>query len=148
MGNGAEEHDSGPFEWATPIGLVVFGWVLAAASIAWWVSATGPTDRLFIGVFAVAVIAVSTFASACRPRLRADGAGVTVRGLRGSRHWPWRAVAVRVQRSRRFGREVSMLELDADDAGFVVLGRFDLGADPHDVAAVLDALRREPPARS
>ncbi|GAA4856743.1 PH domain-containing protein [Saccharopolyspora rosea] len=148
MGNGADGQPSGPAEWATPIGLVVFGWLLAAASVAWWVAATGPTDHLFIGVFAVAVIAASTFASACRPRLRADDEGITVRGLRGSRHWPWRAVAVRVQHSRRFGREVAMLELDADVAGFVVLGRFDLGADPHDVAAVLDALRREPPARN
>ncbi|MDA3629062.1 PH domain-containing protein [Saccharopolyspora sp. WRP15-2] len=123
-------------QWATPAGLVVIGWVLTAAAITWWFATESPVDGLFVGVLVLALAAASAHATICRPRLSANRDGVTIRGLRGRRHWPWPAVAIRVREHRRFGREVQSLELDADV--LVILTRLDLGADPQDVA---DALR-------
>ncbi|MGP4018601.1 PH domain-containing protein [Saccharopolyspora sp. 5N708] len=131
---------NGPLRWTTPIGLVTCGWVLAAAAALWWLFAEAAVDRLFIGVLLLALVAVSAHASICRPRLQADRDGITVRGLRGARHWPWPAIAVRVRCDRRFGRTVQILELDAETE-LVLLTRLDLGADPQDVADALSALR-------
>jgi hypothetical protein len=53
-------------------------------------------------------------------------------------------VNVRLVRTRRLGREVATIEVDAENAeppDLVVLGRFDLGADPEDVVDELLALR-------
>ncbi|MBB5154278.1 PH domain-containing protein [Saccharopolyspora phatthalungensis] len=130
----------GSRQWATPLGLVACGWVLAVAAAVWWLVAESATDRLFIGVLVVALAATAAHGSICRPRLRADREGVTVRGLRGPQHWSWPAVAVRVRQDRRFGRTVQTLELDADPE-LVVLTRLDLGADPQVVADELHALR-------
>lgn len=132
---------SGFQHWATPIGLVVCGWLLAAGAAVWWLATDSAVDRLFVGVLVLALAAAAAHGSICRPRLRADHEGVTVRGLRGPRHWSWPAVTVRVRQDRRFGRTMRTLELDADP-DLVVLTRFDLGADPQDVAAELNTLRR------
>lgn len=132
---------SGSRHWATPIGLVACGWLLAAGAAVWWLAAESAVDRLFVGVLVLALAAAAAHGSICRPRLRADREGVTVRGLRGPRHWSWTAVTVRVRQDRRFGRTMRALELDADP-DLVVLTRLDLGADPQDVAAELNTLRR------
>lgn len=128
-------------QWATPIGLVTCGWVLAAAAALWWLTAETATDRLFIGVLVLALAALAAHGSICRPRLSADSAGVTVRGLRGARHWSWSAITVRVRSQRRFGRTLRTLELDADPE-LVVLTKLDLGADPEEVEAELHTLHR------
>ncbi|QIZ35291.1 PH domain-containing protein [Saccharopolyspora sp. ASAGF58] len=133
--------ENGSRQWSTPIGLITCGWVLAGSAAAWWLLAESPVDRLFIGVLVLALAATSAHGSICRPRLRADLDGVTVRGLRGLRHWSWPAVSIRVRHDRRFGRTVQALELDADPE-LVVLTRLDLGADPQEVADELRALRR------
>ncbi|PKW13501.1 PH domain-containing protein [Saccharopolyspora spinosa] len=132
--------ESGSRQWSTPVGLITCGWALAAAAAAWWLLAESPVDRLFIGVLVLALAATAAHGSICRPRLRADLDGVTVRGLRGPRHWPWPAVTIRVRHDRRFGRTVQALELDAEPE-LVVLTRLDLGADPQEVADELRALR-------
>jgi hypothetical protein len=67
-----------------------------------------------------------------------------VRGLTGSRHWSWAEVNVRLAHTRRLGRDVAAVEVDADNAevpALVILGRLDLGADPEDVVAALLELR-------
>ncbi|MEV0082470.1 PH domain-containing protein [Saccharopolyspora sp. NPDC050642] len=132
---------SGSRQWSTPTGLVSCGWALAAAAALWWLLAEEAVDRLFIGVLVLALAAVSAHGSICRPRLRADAEGITVRTLLGRRHWPWPAVTVRVRQDRRLGRTVRTLELDADPQ-LIVLTRLDLGADPQDVADELRGLRR------
>ena len=65
-----------------------------------------------------------------------------MRGLTSARRYSWAEVNVRLVRTRRLGREVATLELDAEHAEapeLVVLGKLDLGADPEDV---VDALLR------
>lgn len=85
--------------------------------------------------------AASAYFGVLRPRLRADTDGVTIRSLRGPRHWTWSELTVRVVHSRRLGRTVGSLELDTADGELLVLTRTDLGADPEDVADALHALR-------
>ncbi|MCW0212028.1 MAG: PH domain-containing protein [Pseudonocardia sp.] len=136
--------------WSPAAGLVGVGWVLTAAAAAWCVllfsSGADPAGRLIAGVAAVGLLVGSLFGTLARPRLAADAAGVTVRGLLGTRRFPWSRVrGVRVVRVRRLGREGSLLELDVSDGGgterLIVFGRLDLDADPEDVADILAARR-------
>ncbi|CAL99389.1 PH (Pleckstrin Homology) domain-containing protein [Saccharopolyspora erythraea NRRL 2338] len=128
-------------EWSTPVGLAASGWVLTAAAVAWWLLSGSAPDRLFVGAVVVVLAAASAYATLCRPRLSADAAGITVRGLRGRRSWPWAAVTVRTERSSRLGRTVEVLVLDTADDELVVLTRLELGADPVEVADALNAMR-------
>ena len=89
---------------------------------------------------ALALALAGLYGTVVRPRLAADGEGVTVRGLTGRRRWSWAEVNVRLVRTRRLGREVATLELDAEP-DLVVLGRLDLGEDPEDVVDALLAMR-------
>ncbi|GAB3286512.1 hypothetical protein GCM10027563_20570 [Parasphingorhabdus pacifica] len=117
------------------------GWGLAGAAALWWWFADSPVDRLFVGVLVLVLATAATIGSVLRPRLLADSRGLTVRSLRGSRHWPWADVTVRIARGQRLGRTVESLELDTAEGELVVLGRTELGADPRDVADALDELR-------
>ena len=128
-------------QWSTPIGLVATGWVLAAATALWWVLADSGPDRLFVTVVLLVLTATSGFATLCRPRLSADAEGVTVRGLRGRRTWPWPGLVVRIDRSKRLGRTVEVLELDTPEGELTVLTKLDLGEEPEQVAQALNALR-------
>src|SRR4051812_4604232 len=81
-----------------------------------------------------------------RPRLSAGPDGVDVRSWTRARHLPWRGLRIHVRINRRLGFRSRTLELDTasgpDDEGIlVVLGRWDLGADPDDVAVALHGLR-------
>ena len=137
--------------WAPSVGLVVLAWLGAAVALAWWLLIDDAPGRVLAATAMVGLIAAGVFGSLARPRLAVDAEGVTVRGLAGSRRWPWRQVRrVRVARHRRLGRDIPMLELDLldavdptrpDDAAerLVVLGRLDLDADPDDV---LDSIQR------
>lgn len=114
---------------------------LAAAGIVLLDNAQG---RLMVGVAAAVLLALSLHGTLVRPRLTADPTGVTVRSLTGSRHWSWGEVNVRLVRTRRLGRDVAVVELDAENSprpGLVLLGRLELGVDPEDVADVLLTLR-------
>jgi len=130
--------------WAPKAELTALAWLLAAAAAAWALFADDPPGRVLLGTVALALVLAGLFGLLVRPRLAADSSGVTVRGLTGSRRWTWAEVNVRLVRTRRFGRDVATLELDADRAevpDLVVLGRLDLGTDPEDVVDALLALR-------
>lgn len=136
--------------WATPAGLVVMAWVLAVAAAAWLVLLllTG-ADRPGQLIAAVAAAGLGTAAvsgSTARPRLAAGPDGLVVRRLGRTLDVGWGQVdTVRVLRQRRFGRESSLLELDLREPDgaerLVILGRLELGADPEEVAEVLQTYR-------
>lgn len=120
--------------------MVGLAWALAAAAVLWVVLSDDLPGRVLLAVVALALALIGLFGTVARPRLTADAGGVTVRGLTGRRHWSWAEVQVRLVRTRRFGREVATVEVDADP-DLVVLGWFDLGADPADVMDTIHALR-------
>jgi hypothetical protein len=117
--------------------LVAIAWILAAAAVTWAVVTEDRPGQVLISVAALTLVLGGLFGTVARPRLAADADGITVRSLTGRRHWPWAAVNVRLAHTRRLGRDVTTVEIDADP-DLVVLGRFDLGADPVDV---IDAIR-------
>jgi hypothetical protein len=124
--------------------VVTLSWVLAAAAAAWAALADDPPGRVLLGVVALLLALTGLYTTVARPRLAADRDGIAVRGLTGTRTWTWAEVNVRLVRTRRLGRESATIEVDAENAeepALVVLGRFDLGADPVDVVDELLALR-------
>lgn len=130
--------------WAPKAELAVLAWALALAAAVWAWFADDPPGRVLLGTIALVLALGGLFGVVVRPRLVADPEGVTVRGLTRARRWTWAEVNVRLVRTRRFGREVATLELDADNAevpDLVVLGRLDLGTDPEDVVDALLELR-------
>jgi hypothetical protein len=129
--------------WAPKMELAVAAWVLAAAAAAWTAFADDPPGRVLLGTLAVALAFAGVYGVVVRPRLAADAEGVTVRGLTGRRSWTWAEVNIRLVRTRRLGREVATLELDAvgEAPDLVVLGRLDLGEDPVDVVDALLTMR-------
>ncbi|WP_256334715.1 PH domain-containing protein [Lentzea albidocapillata] len=126
--------------WSTPVPLVVTAWVAALALAVAAFIADDNAGRLLIGLASLLVTCLAAFATIARPRLTADVDGLAVRGFTGTTLLPWHEVKVKLQTTRRLGREQQTLELDADDH-LVVLTRLDLGADPEEVAGVLHALR-------
>ncbi len=126
--------------WSTPAPLVAAAWVLAALLAFATVITTENAGRLLIGLATLLVSYLAAFASIARPRLSADTNGLAVRGFTSTTHLPWHEVKVKLQHTRRLGREQQTLELDADDR-LVVLTKLDLGADPQEVAGVLHSLR-------
>jgi hypothetical protein len=123
---------------------VVLAWALAAAAGSWAAFTHDPPGRVLLGTVALLLAACGVFTLVARPRLAADHEGIAVRGLTGTRRWTWAEVNVRLVHTRRLGRETSTLEVDAENAeppALVVLGRFDLGADPEDVVDALLELR-------
>jgi hypothetical protein len=130
--------------WSPDPAAVGVGWALAVVA---GVVATVVDDvrgSVLLVVAAVLLGVLALFGTLARPRLRADTEGVTVRGMLSSRSWRWGEVNARLVRTRRFGRESTAVELDADNAeapALVLLGRLDLGADPVEVADALVRLR-------
>lgn len=134
-------------DWSTPTGLVVMAWVLAAAAAVWfvllWVTGSDAPGRLLAAVAVVGLGLAALSGTRARPRLSAGPDGLTVRRLTWTLHVPWSRVdRVRVLRTRRLGRETSLLELDlrsatGDGERLVVLGRLELGEDPEEVADAL-----------
>lgn len=135
----------GDRSWAPRRGLVGLAWLLFAGAAAWFVTLLvgggDPAGRLLAGVAAAALGFMALHGTIVRPRLAVHGHGLEIRGITGTREVDWPAVRrVRVLRTRRFGRETSLLELDlliGGDERLAVFGRMDLNADPEDVAAVL-----------
>jgi hypothetical protein len=126
--------------WAPKLEIVVLAWAAAVGMAAMAVLTDDLPGRVLLGVAAAGLALAGLFGTVARPRLAADGSGVTVRGLTGSRRWDWAEVTVRVVRNRRLGRDTTAVELDAGDADLVVLGWLDLGADPEDVVEALHQL--------
>lgn len=126
--------------WAPHPGLVAIGWVFAAGLAAGVLLVDDRPGQVLLAVAALALALAALFGTIARPRLVADSGGITVRSLVGRRHWPWAEVNVRLTRTRRLGRDVATVELDADP-DLIVLGWLDLGADPVDVIDAIRALR-------
>jgi hypothetical protein len=126
--------------WAPPARAVGLTWLLAVAAVVWVVLTDDLPGKVLLSVVALVLVVAALFGTVARPRLAADSTGVTVRGLTRRRRWTWAEVNVRLAHTRRLGREVATVELDADP-DLVVLGRLDLGADPVDVVAAIRGLR-------
>lgn len=99
--------------------------------------------RVLVGGAALLLVALAAREALLRPRLSTGPDGVAVRTLTGARVLPWALLRVRVRSARRWGTTVRTLELEtdgpADDDGvLVILGRWDLGADPEVVARELE----------
>lgn len=132
--------------WAAPAGAVVLGALGALGLAAWAVTADDAPGRVLAGLGALALALAALFGGLARPRLAVDDAGLTLRGPLRTLSWPWAGVdAVRVVRARRLGLPTAYVELEARDAAgderLVVLGRLELGADPVEVAEVLQEHR-------
>ncbi|GAB2827734.1 PH domain-containing protein [Lentzea nigeriaca] len=126
--------------WSTPAPLVAGAWVLAALLAVATILADDNAGRLLIGLATLLVSYLAAFGTIARPRLSADANGLAVRGFASTTHLQWHEVKVKLQTTRRLGRQQQTLELDADDR-LVVLTKLDLGAEPEEVAGVLHALR-------
>lgn len=95
---------------------------------------------LYLAAFVVLVV-VAGGDLLVNPRLRVDGAGLSVRTPLARRRMGWAAVdSVRVDERLRLGLAARTLEIDAGDDLFVLSGR-SLGADPRAVAEVIEAFR-------
>jgi apolipoprotein N-acyltransferase len=130
--------------WSPKVEIAALAWVLAVVIAVVAVFTDDRPGRLLLGLVAVVLAAAGLFTTVVRPRLAADSEGVTVRGITGRKRWRWAEVNVRLAVTRRLGREVATVELDAENAAepdLVVLGWFDLGTDPRDVVESLLELR-------
>jgi hypothetical protein len=130
--------------------------LLGAVGIVALVLAFGRDDP--VQWFLAAVVTIGLAGWALRDlvapiRLAADPDGVTVVvGFAGRRRLAWPEIErVRLDRRDRLGLRSELLEVDAGDYLYL-FGRYDLGAEPEEVLASLQALRSgqpsgTPPAR-
>ena len=130
--------------------------LLGAVAIVALVLAFGRDDP--VQWFLAAVVALGLAGWALRDvvapvRLAADPDGVTVIvGFAGRRRLAWSDIErVRIDRRDRLGLRRELLEVDTGDYLYL-FGRYDLGAEPEEVLASLQALRSAhpsgtPPAR-
>jgi hypothetical protein len=132
-------------EWSARPGIVT---VLAVAGVALGTAALllEPVGRVLVGAAAVLLLGLAVRSALLRPRLAAGQGGVVVRTLTGRLVLPWSQVRVQVRETRWRGLRSQLLELDTaggpDDAGhLVLLGRWELGADPAEVARSLQDVR-------
>lgn len=113
-----------------------------------WMALTGDrVGTLLFGVVTLGMGYLGVTATVLRPRLQADGHGVTVRGVRGERRLPWAELTVRISRTHHWGRESTTLELDHGES-MILLGRWELGSAPTLVAEQLEAARPRRPGKS
>jgi hypothetical protein len=116
--------------------------LLALAALA---ASNRTQTQVGLAVAAAAAIVVARDVIA-RQRLQAGPTGVVVRrGYAGWRHLAWPQIeAVRIDARTRLGARAELLELDAGEEIYQ-LSRYELGADPREVAAVLESLRAAAP---
>ena len=135
-----------PHAWSVRPALVVLAWVLAVVAAAYAVFSGDPIGRFITGVAAAGLLLFALFGTIARPRLAVRADGVEIRTLTGRHHLPWGSMRISVSSTRRFGRRVSLLELDTGndddpDGGLIVLGWLDLGTEPETVADTLRTYR-------
>lgn len=144
MDNSPSRPQPSALRWTTSLSAVAIALVgvVAAVALALFSSRTG------VVFWSLVALCLTTFAGhvlRARPRLSADACGVTVRGTLHTYRLEHGQLRVLVRRTNRLGREGLLLELDGIDTGgeerLLLLGRFDLGADPADVLAQLERLR-------
>ncbi|NYT93552.1 PH domain-containing protein [Salinispora sp. H7-4] len=135
---------SGTRQWRVPVALPAVKAGGAGALVALGLLlADGDPVRLTLAVLAAAALLVWAARDLLVPvRLAVDPEGLTVvSGFAGRRRLPWSQVAeIRVDQRARLGRSNAALEVDAGET-LHLFGRFDLDADPVDVAAQLRAAR-------
>ncbi|MEV0436655.1 PH domain-containing protein [Nocardia sp. NPDC050413] len=126
--------------WTTPTAALIAvtggGLLLTVAAV---LAQDGPS-RLFLGVAAVAVLAMAVLALRQRPRLTmvpGSPPRLVVGTLTGRDEYPLDHIdRIRVTSYRRIGRKNTMLEVDVrhnDTERLLIFGRWDLGANPADV---------------
>ena len=109
------------------------------------VAETEPFDGFASQRQRIYLIGFGVIALVVRPRLAViDGHLIQIRTVTGSRRYPFDAVRrAQVLTYSRYGRQVPHLEFDLDDTAaregerLVILGRWDLGTNPLDVADTL-----------
>lgn len=130
----------GATSWTTPVSALVAvvggGIVLAVAAI---LAKDGPS-RLLVGLAAFAVLAMAVLGVRQRPRLTmipGRAPRLVIGTLTGPKEYPIdRIDRIRMVSYRRLGRKNAMLEIDVrhgDAERLLIFGRWDLGANPHDV---------------
>ncbi len=119
------------------------GVVWLAFVVLWWTTSDRP-GRLLYGLAALVLLAVCAGDLIWNPRLTVLATGVRIHspGTRASLTWD-EIETVRVDSRGHLGLAARTLEIDAGEH-LIVLGQRSLGADPRDVAGVIDAFR--PPA--
>ena len=149
MGNPAEPS----LRWSPAPALVVLAWIGVAlfGAVALLPQLVDLEGRLLSGLAAVALLVAAALGSLARPLLAADAAGIQIRSMTGTQRVPWSWVQrVHVVRTRRFGRDIPMLEIDVTDPDgnerLLVFGRLELGADPDDVSVQLRRSNSSDPA--
>ncbi|OAK51856.1 PH domain-containing protein [Rhodococcoides kyotonense] len=140
--------------WATPmaavIALAVGGFVLVIVA---FVTDVDPAGRFLVSAAALGLWIIAGLAAFQRPRLWIDGGSLSMKRLSGVHTYRADEVSrIKLVRYPRLGRRVPMLELDLrrageDDYRLVILGRWDLGADPRDVYDALEQHGFVPPHR-
>lgn len=138
-----------PVRWSPAPGLVATAWVGVAifATVTLLPGLVDLQGRLLSGLAGGALLLAAATGSLARPRLAADADGIQTRGMTGAHRYPWSWVQrVQVLRTRRFGREIPMLEIEITDPDgderLLVFGRLELSADPDDVSDQLNRLAR------
>jgi hypothetical protein len=125
------------------VGLAIIGAlgvVLLGAAVFTPQNAPGRVIASIAGLGALAVFALGVRR---RPRLAIEPGGALVLGRLGHPdvYLPSDIAQIRTTSFSRIGRKVHLLELDlrrASEEQFIVLSRWDLGADPRDVYEVLE----------
>jgi hypothetical protein len=123
--------------------MVVGGLLLGGAAA---FSAPDAAGLLLMSIAALLLVVLGAIALLVRPKLAVvDGRFLQIRTVSGVRRYPFEEVRqARVITYARYGRQVPHLEFDLADTTshdgerLVIFGRWDLGANPLDVA---DALR-------
>ena len=154
--------DGSVYEWSTPVlagaAMAVGGLILLGGSVA---LSSDPVGLVLMAFAGLLLLGFASYSLLLRPRLRLvtrPAPELTLRTVGGSRTYtPADVDRVRIRQLRRIGRRSGQLELEIlrdpavstvaertptdealPDTALVVLNRWDLGADPYDVAEVLD----------
>ncbi|GAB3133769.1 hypothetical protein GCM10027289_24200 [Tsukamurella serpentis] len=123
------------------MGIVLIAAALAlGAATAWFGAIKDPIGILLVGAGTVLLAYLGASVLILRPRLAADDAGVTYRGLFGRKVLPWDGLEIKRTSTRHWGRESVLLELSRGD-DLLFLGRWELGEAPTLVAQQLEGLR-------
>lgn len=128
--------------WGFPPWVALAGGAAAAAGLLWALVTNESRDRVVAIVLTVAGVFVALVGRRLRERLMVDTAGITVRGLFGSRTIPWSEIAaIDTVAHRRLGTRSSLLEIDLADGSLLAFSPTELGSSGDDVARALKARR-------
>jgi len=120
-----------------PLGLTAAAAALLAVAVA--VATSDDSGRLLAGIAAVVLVSVAGNDLIFAPRLEASADGMAIRSPTVWRTLPWTEIdSIRVDERSRLGLASRTLEIDAGDV-LVVLSRHALGADPREVATLVQS---------